>query len=207
VLAFAASSCTTTKTITPTTGAAATVTPNPVTKAKEKTKENPMVEILTSKGNITLELYAEKAPKTVDNFLQYVDSGFYKGTIFHRVIRSFMIQGGGFDANFSRKSTKPPVVNEASNGLKNRRGTIAMARTMVPDSATAQFFINTKDNNTLDFRDPSPQGVGYCVFGKVVDGMDVVDKIEAAATGSRNGMRDVPAENIFIKDIVRVKQN
>jgi len=166
--------------------------------------ENPMVKLTTSMGDITLELYPDKAPATVKNFLQYVDDGFYKGTIFHRVIRNFMIQGGGFDAKMSKKSTRAAVKNEAANGLKNSRGTIAMARTMVPDSATAQFFINTVDNANLDFKNPSPMGIGYCVFGRVAEGLDVLDKIEAVETGVRGGMRDVPQTEVVIKDAVRV---
>lgn len=175
------------------------------TDAAQTEKENTMVVIKTSAGDIKLELFDDKAPKTVENFLKYVDEGFYKGTVFHRVIKGFMIQGGGFDESMVQKPTHKPVVNEAANGLKNKRGTIAMARTMIPDSATSQFFINTVDNTPLDFRNPSQMGIGYCVFGRVVDGMDVVDKIEAAKTGFSRGMRDVPATNIVIKSIERVK--
>lgn len=167
--------------------------------------ENPMVTLKTSMGDIKLELYPDKAPVTVENFLKYVDDGFYKGTIFHRVIRNFMIQGGGFDARMSKKGTRAAIKNEAANGLKNSRGTIAMARTMVPDSATAQFFINTVDNANLDFKDSSPMGIGYCVFGRVTEGLDAVDRIEAVATGVRGGMRDVPQTEIVIEDAVRVE--
>ena len=168
-------------------------------------KENTMVVMKTSLGDITLELYDDKAPKTVENFLNYVDKGFYKNTVFHRVISNFMIQGGGFDTNLVQKATDKPIKNEASNGIKNKRGTIAMARTMIPDSATAQFFINSQDNPSLDFRDPSPMGIGYCVFGHVVEGMDVVDKIRMVETGYAHGMADVPKTNVVIKDIIRVK--
>ncbi len=166
---------------------------------------NPMVTLKTSMGEITLELFEDKAPITVKNFLKYVDDGFYKGTIFHRVIRSFMIQGGGFDKSLTRKGTSDPIKNEAANGLKNLRGTIAMARTQVPDSATSQFFINTVDNGNLNFKNPSPMGIGYCVFGRVTKGMDVVDKIEAVATGVKSGMQDVPTSDVVIEDAVRVK--
>ena len=167
--------------------------------------ENPMVVLKTSMGDITLELYPDKAPATVENFLKYVDDDFYKGTIFHRVIRNFMIQGGGFDAKMSKKSTRAAIKNEAANGLKNTRGTIAMARTSIPDSATSQFFINTVDNRSLNFRNPTRSGIGYCVFGRVTEGLDVVDKIEAAATGIRNGMRDVPKTDVMILGATRKK--
>lgn len=167
-------------------------------------KEIPMVKFVTSAGDITLELYPDKAPVTVTNFLRYVDDGYYKGTIFHRVIRNFMIQGGGFDANMSKKPTHGPIRNEAANALKNDRGTIAMARTSVPDSATAQFFINTVDNASLNFRDPSANGIGYCVFGRVTEGMDIVDAIQATPTGFRAGMGDVPSKDIVITDAIRL---
>jgi cyclophilin family peptidyl-prolyl cis-trans isomerase len=165
--------------------------------------EQTMVTIKTTKGDIKLELYPDKAPATVANFLTYVDSGHYKGTIFHRVIKGFMIQGGGFTRDMAQKPTQAPVKNEAANGLKNTRGTIAMARTAVVDSATSQFFINVVDNAFLDHRDTSPQGFGYCVFGKVVDGMDAVDAIRAAATGRNGPHGDVPVEPIEITDVVR----
>jgi peptidyl-prolyl cis-trans isomerase B (cyclophilin B) len=167
-------------------------------------KEAPMVKLETSAGTITLELYPDKAPVTVANFLRYVDDGYYKGTIFHRVIRNFMIQGGGFDQKMAKKATHASIRNEAANAIKNDRGTIAMARTSVPDSATAQFFINTVDNASLNFRDPSDSGIGYCVFGRVVGGMDIVDAIQAAPTGVRAGMRDVPVTDVVIKEAVRV---
>jgi cyclophilin family peptidyl-prolyl cis-trans isomerase len=165
----------------------------------------PLVVIDTNYGEIKLELDEAKAPVSVKNFLAYADKGFYNGTIFHRVIKDFMIQGGGMDAELNPKPTDPPIKNEAANGLKNLRGTIAMARTNVIDSATSQFFINTKDNAFLDHRDTSMQGYGYAVFGKVVAGMDVVDKIGNAPTGVRNRFRDVPVETVTIKSVRRVK--
>lgn len=159
----------------------------------------------TNFGDITIELFDAEAPQTVKNFLQYVDDGFYNGTIFHRVIDGFMIQGGGFDESFSQKQTRKPVVNEADNRISNQTGTLAMARTNDPHSATAQFFINVKDNNFLDFQAPVPQGFGYCVFGKVVDGMDVVNKIKGVPTGSRGGHRDVPTSDVVIKEATRAE--
>ena len=164
-----------------------------------------MVKLHTSKGVITLELDAEKAPVTVENFLQYVRDGFYDGTIFHRVIDGFMIQGGGFEPGMSQKPTRAPIKNEADNGLKNAVGTIAMARTPNPHSATAQFFINVKDNDFLNFSSPTPQGWGYCVFGKVVEGMDVVHGIEKVATGNRGGHGDVPLEDVVIEKVTVVE--
>lgn len=143
----------------------------------------PRVRLATSHGVIVLELYPDKAPKTVANFLDYVRSGFYDGTIFHRVVPNFVVQGGGFDTSFRHKPTKAPVANEATNGLSNLRGTVAMARTAEVHSATSQFFINLKDNTFLDHRDTTPRGYGYCVFGKVVEGMEVVDAIAAIPTG------------------------
>lgn len=161
---------------------------------------NPQVELKTSMGSITLELYPDKAPQTVENFLQYVKDGFYDGTIFHRVIPNFMIQGGGFTPEFTQKKTRAPVRNEAGNGLKNTMGTIAMARTPDPHSATAQFFINVADNDFLNFTAPTQQGHGYCVFGKVVKGMDVVDRIGKVTTGpGKPPFRDVPAKPIIIE--------
>lgn len=157
-----------------------------------------MVKLTTNYGEIVLELNAEKAPKTVENFLSYVDNGFYDGTIFHRVIDGFMIQGGGFDQDMKQKPTNAPVKNEADNGLSNDQYTIAMARTMVPDSATAQFFINVKDNDFLNFSAPTTQGWGYCVFGKVVQGTETIDKIKAVKTGNRAGHQDVPVEPVVI---------
>ncbi len=158
-----------------------------------------MIRIQTNKGVIEIELDAEKAPATVENFINYVKEGFYDGTIFHRVIDGFMIQGGGMEPGMNEKQTKAPVKNEADNGLKNERGTIAMARTSDPQSATAQFFINLADNAFLNHQSPSMEGWGYCVFGKVSNGMDVVDDIKDMATTSRDGHQDVPAEDIIIE--------
>ena len=159
----------------------------------------PTVEMTTSLGKITLELNAEKAPKSVANFMQYAKDGFYNGTVFHRVIPGFMIQGGGFDAKMSQKSTRSPIENEAKNGLKNQRGTIAMARTSNPHSATAQFFINHVDNNNLDY--PSFDGWGYAVFGKVTAGMDVVDKIAQVPTGNSGMHQNVPQTPVVIESV------
>lgn len=158
-----------------------------------------MVKLQTNFGDITLELDAEKAPITVANFLQYVESGFFDNTIFHRVIDKFMIQGGGFTTDMTQKPTNPTIKNEANNGLKNDKYTIAMARTPNPDSASSQFFINVADNNFLNFSAPTSQGWGYCVFGKVVTGQDVVDKITKVKTGSKKGHQDVPVENVMIE--------
>ncbi len=157
-----------------------------------------MVILHTSLGDITLELDAAKAPASVENFLQYVREGHYDNTVFHRVIDNFMIQGGGFAPGMRQKPTRAPIANEAQNGLRNERYTIAMARTPDPHSATAQFFINVADNAFLDFRNATPQGWGYCVFGKVTAGMDVVDQIRAVRTGSRAGHQDVPVEDVTI---------
>jgi len=164
-------------------------------------KANPMITIKTSLGTIQAELYADKAPETVKNFLQYVKDKHYDGTIFHRVIESFMIQGGGFTKDFEQKPTRAPITNEAANGLKNARGTLAMARTRDINSATSQFFINVVDNDSLDHRSESPDGFGYCVFGKVTQGLDVVDKIKAVPTGNRGPFRDVPLEPVVILTI------
>ena len=158
-----------------------------------------MVKLTTNHGVITLELDAEKAPKTVENFLQYVRDGFFDGTIFHRVIDGFMIQGGGFEPGMTQKPTRDTVENEAANGLKNEAYTIAMARTPNPHSATAQFFINVKNNGFLDFTSPTPQGWGYCVFGKVTEGTEVIDKIKKVKTGNRAGHQDVPTEDVVIE--------
>ncbi len=166
---------------------------------------NPVVLMETSMGNIKIELYPDKAPITVKNFLDYVDNRFYDGTIFHRVINNFMIQGGGFTEGLHQKPTKPPIKNEATNGLKNKRGTIAMARTMIIDSATSQFFINQKDNNFLDHRDNTMQGFGYAVFGQVIEGMDVVDRIAAVKTGMYKGFQDVPVVTVVIKSVKRIQ--
>ncbi len=160
-----------------------------------------MVTLHTSMGDISLELDAEKAPKTVANFLQYARDGFYDGTIFHRVINNFMIQGGGMTADMAQKQTRAPVDNEANNGLKNKTGTIAMARTNDPHSATAQFFINVSDNGFLDHTAPTAQGWGYAVFGRVTAGMDVVEKIKAVATGNKGFHQDVPKEAVTIERV------
>jgi peptidyl-prolyl cis-trans isomerase B (cyclophilin B) len=158
-----------------------------------------MVKLHTNFGVIGIELDAEKAPITTANFLAYVESGFYNDVIFHRVIDGFMIQGGGFTAAMSQKKTNPEIKNEANNGLKNDKYTIAMARTPNPDSASSQFFINVNDNDFLNFSAPTAQGWGYCVFGKVVEGTEVIDKIAKVKTGSRNGHQDVPVENVVIE--------
>ena len=155
----------------------------------------------TTVGPMTLELDADNAPKTVENFLSYVSSGFYDGTIFHRVIDNFMVQGGGFTADMEQKSTQAPVENEANNGLKNARGTIAMARTQDPHSATAQFFINVQDNDFLNHTGENMQGWGYAVFGKVTEGEDVLDKIRCVQTGNQAGHQDVPVEPIIIESV------
>ncbi len=157
-----------------------------------------MVKLHTNKGDIVLELNAEKAPETVKNFLEYVNSGFYDGTIFHRVINNFMIQGGGFEPGMKQKPTRATIKNEAANGLSNDTYTIAMARTSDPQSATAQFFINVKDNDFLNYTAPTAQGYGYCVFGKVVEGKDVVDAIKKVKTGNSGFFQDVPAEDVVI---------
>lgn len=165
---------------------------------------NPKVLLKTSKGDITLELFQDKAPITVKNFLAYVDKSFYDTTIFHRVIKDFMIQGGGLTADFHEKGGLPPIKNEAGNGLSNRRGTMAMARTNVVDSATSQFFINHVDNLGLDHKDNTADGFGYCVFGKVTAGLDVADAIAAVPTTVKHGMRDVPRETVTILSVRRV---
>lgn len=167
--------------------------------------ENPQVLIETSQGTILLELYPDKAPKTVENFLKYVNEKFYDGTIFHRVIADFMIQGGGFTEDFEKKITHAPIQNEADNGLRNRIGTVAMARTNDPHSATAQFFINTAQNNFLDFREKTPRAWGYAVFGRVIDGMKTVNKLRMAKTGFKNGMKDVPNETLKIIKARQIK--
>jgi len=158
------------------------------------------VLIKTNKGNITLELDGQAAPKTVENFLSYVRSGHYNGTIFHRVISNFMIQGGGFDSNMNQKKTQTPIVNESSNGLSNQKYTIAMARTSIPDSATSQFFINVSDNDFLN-KANSRDRVGYCVFGKVTEGSDVVEAIKVVATTTKNGHGDVPVDAVVIESV------
>ena len=162
------------------------------------------VELTTSAGTIRLELDDAKAPATVANFLEYVNAGHYDGTIFHRVIKGFMVQGGGFDTGFNQKSTRAPIQNEANNGLKNDKYTVAMARTNAPHSASAQFFINATHNDFLNFRSETPQGWGYAVFGKVVAGTEVVDQIEGMATGRRGFHDDVPKEDVVILKAVEI---
>ena len=164
-----------------------------------------MITLHTNRGDVVVELDHVKAPSTAANFLQYAKEGFYNGTIFHRVIDGFMIQGGGFEPGMKHKETRAPIKNEAGNGLKNDTYTIAMARTSDPNSATAQFFINVKDNHFLDYTAPTVQGYGYCVFGKVVDGTDVVDAIKKVATGFRAGHQDVPVEDVIITKAEVVK--
>ncbi len=159
----------------------------------------PQVKLQTNKGDILIELNAEKAPETVANFLTYVKDGFYDGTVFHRVINNFMVQGGGFDANMKQKPTNNPVKNEADNGLKNDKYTLAMARTADPQSATAQFFINVNDNDFLNFTSPTPNGWGYAVFAKVVEGQDVVDAIKGVKTGNKGFHQDVPVEDVVLE--------
>lgn len=159
------------------------------------------IEIQTNFGNIKIELYADKAPKTVANFLSYIESDFFKDTLFHRVIPNFMIQGGGFDKQFTQKTTQDAIENEADNGLTNVVGSIAMARTGDPHSATSQFFINTSDNDFLNFKSKTPQGWGYCVFGQTVAGEDVISAISEVATGMRAGHQDVPKEEVVIEKI------
>ncbi len=179
-------------------GVLAAVTPVPAV-------ESAKVALETSKGRVVLELYPDKAPATVKNFLDYVAAGHYDGTLFHRVIPGFMIQGGGLTADMKEKATRPPIKNEADNGPKNLRGTVAMARTQVPDSATSQFFINTVDNAFLDFKAKTIQGWGYAVFGKVVEGLDVVDAIAKVKTVNRTGHQDVPADSVLILKAEAVK--
>ena len=160
-----------------------------------------MIVLHTNHGNITLELDADKAPKTCENFMEYVNSGFYEGTIFHRVIDGFMIQGGGYTPEMDNKQSKDPIENEASNGLSNQKGTIAMARTMDPHSASSQFFINVADNKFLDFQDETTEGWGYCVFGKVTDGIEVIDKIAKVKTTIKEGHENVPVDEVIINQV------
>ncbi|MHB1238921.1 MAG: peptidylprolyl isomerase [Gammaproteobacteria bacterium] len=160
-----------------------------------------MIKLHTNRGTIGIELDHEHAPQTAANFLRYARDGFYEGTLFHRVIRGFMIQGGGLDPDMRTKQTQPPIQNEADNGLHNRTGTVAMARTQDPHSATAQFFINVADNAFLDHTAATPAGWGYCVFGRVADGMDVVREVETVGTGSRSGHQDVPTEDVIIERV------
>jgi peptidyl-prolyl cis-trans isomerase B (cyclophilin B) len=172
----------------------------PADKTAVAAPERAVVELSTTMGKIKLELNGKKAPQTVANFLQYVRSGHYNGTIFHRVISTFMIQGGGFDASMNEKPTRPPIQNEADNGLSNVRGSVAMARTPNPHSAGSQFFVNVTDNEKLNHRDKSMAGWGYCVFGKVIDGMDVVDKIKGVETGTQGPHDDVPRTAVVINE-------
>jgi cyclophilin family peptidyl-prolyl cis-trans isomerase len=174
---------------------------SPAPPAPTSTGTNPMVEMRTSLGTMKVELYPDKAPKTAENFLQYAREGFYDGTVFHRVISGFMIQGGGFTPDMSEKKTRAPIENEASNGLKNVRGSLAMARTGDPHSASSQFFINTVDNPFLDFQDESVRGWGYAVFGKVVEGLETLDAIKKVSTGSRDGQDDVPLDPVVIESV------
>lgn len=169
--------------------------------ANAKEKQNPIVVIKTSHGTMKAELYSDKAPVSVKNFLQYVDEKFYDGTIFHRVISSFVIQAGGHDINMQMKPTRPPIKNEAGNGLSNTIGTLSMARKPIPDSATSQFYINVADNSKKLDRQFCPDGVGYAVFGKITDGMDVVNKIKSVPTIRKNGMSDVPENTVVIESI------
>jgi cyclophilin family peptidyl-prolyl cis-trans isomerase len=169
--------------------------------AQKQTQKNPLVLLKTNLGDIQLELYADKAPKTVQNFLNYVQDGHFNHTIFHRIIDGFMIQGGGFTKDFNQKPTKAPIPNEANNGLQNKRGTVAMARTSDVNSATAQFFINVVDNSFLDFKGENPREFGYCVFGKVTDGMSTIDKIKQVDTGSHGMHQDVPLEPVEILNV------
>ena len=172
----------------------------------EKTKVENKIKVLleTNYGDITLELDKEKAPITVENFLSYADSGFYDGTIFHRVIDNFMVQGGGFTSDMGQKKTNAPIKNEAKNGLANEVGTVAMARTNIVDSATAQFFINVNNNDFLDHKGDNASGYGYAVFGKVIEGMPIVNRMKAASTTNKNGFQDVPKEPIIIKKVKRL---
>ncbi|MER3416587.1 MAG: cyclophilin [Gemmataceae bacterium] len=173
--------------------------------AQEKGGKNPVVVMETSLGTIKIELFEAQAPITVKNFLQYVDDKFYDGTIFHRVIDNFMVQGGGYEPGMKEKKTRPPIKNESANGLSNERGTIAMARTSDPDSATAQFYINVVDNKFLD-KSNARDGVGYCVFGRVIEGMDVVDKIRKVETRTFGSFQNVPVRDVIIKSARRVQQ-
>jgi cyclophilin family peptidyl-prolyl cis-trans isomerase len=166
---------------------------------------NPVVVVETSMGSITIELFKDQAPVSTANFLQYVRDGFYPGTVWHRVVPGYVIQGGGFTADLSEKATRPPIQNEATNGLTNRRGTVAMARTRTLRSATSQFYINLSNNAALDHRGFSPEVFGYAVFGRVIEGMDVVDRIGAVRTGVKDGMEDVPLEPVIIKGITEKK--
>jgi len=165
-----------------------------------------MIHMKTNYGTLVLELNPEKAPKTVANFLAYAKDGFYDGTLFHRVIDKFVIQGGGFGPGMTQKMTRPPIENEANNGLRNARGTLAMARATDPHSATSQFFVNIVDNDFLNYTAPTPAGWGYCVFGKVIDGMHIVDQIKGVVTGSKLGHKDVPLSDVIIEKIQIIEE-
>lgn len=178
-----------------------------VSGAQAAAPASPVVEMVTSMGPVRIELYPDKAPKTVENFLQYVKDRFYDGTIFHRVIPGFMVQGGGFTADMEQKKTREAIANEAQSGLRNETGTIAMARTSNPHSATAQFFINVANNDFLNFTGPTQQGFGYCAFGRVTQGMDVVNKMVAVSTGNRSGHQNVPLKPIVIQSVRIVSSN
>ncbi len=167
---------------------------------------DPMIHLKTNYGTIVIELYPDKAPKTVENFLSYARDAFYDGTVFHRVIDKFVIQGGGFGPGMAQKLTRAPIENEANNGLRNTRGTVAMARASDPHSATSQFFINVADNDFLNYTAPTPAGWGYCVFGRVVDGMHVVDQIKGVVTGSKLGHKDVPLSDVLVEKVQVVDQ-
>ncbi len=190
-----------TATLSPAAGAQTEAPAEPAQTTEPTPTANPQIVIETSMGRIVAELYADKAPKTVENFLAYVKSDFFAGTVFHRVIPGFMVQGGGFTADLKKKPTQPPVENEADNGLRNERGTLAMARTNNPHSATAQFFVNLVDNGFLDHRGKNARGWGYAVFGRVVDGMNVVDAIASVKTGNRNRMQNVPLEPVTLNKV------
>ena len=179
----------------------------PPMKDKDTEIKNPIVLLKTTMGDIKLELYSQKAPETVQNFLQYVKEGHYDKTVFHRVIDGFMVQGGGFTSNLTQKKTRPGIINEAGNGLLNKRGSVAMARTQDVNSATAQFFINVADNSFLDHRGKTPHEFGYCVFGQVIEGMDVVEKIKKVETQTRGPYSDVPATPIEITAAEVVSRN
>jgi len=181
--------------------AASIVSPVAAEDAAAPAAKNPVAVVETSSGVFEVELDQAKAPKSTANFVEYAEAGFYDGTTFHRVIPDFMIQGGGYGPGMTKKDTRAPIENEADNGLKNTKGTIAMARTADPNSATSQFFVNTKDNVFLDHTAKTPQGWGYAVFGKVTKGMDVIETIEAVKTTSKDGMRDVPVEDVIIKKV------
>jgi peptidyl-prolyl cis-trans isomerase B (cyclophilin B) len=165
-----------------------------------------MIHMKTNYGTIVLELNSEKTPKTVENFLAYAKDGFYDGTLFHRVIDKFVIQGGGFGPGMTQKMTRPPIENEANNGLRNARGTLAMARATDPHSATSQFFVNIVDNDFLNYTAPTPAGWGYCVFGKVIDGMHIVDQIKGVVTGSKLGHKDVPLSDVIIEKMQVIEE-